>query len=451
MPCGEALSEPVLTELGDALTFCKTAVSEKKMQTDAKNPDLNIKVIRIVPYLQIILPCKSLSVKTKSYKVRGQLTAKNSPLPKLVQISRIVNIDYIDTTIDMAKGKVSRMSTDKHRLLLPMASRLVNMTLLLALVALVALGVFIMYMPGKSLNQWVIPEDDNELLTERKQRLKGHVNFLAQSIGERSSSVPGSLDASLDYLESYLKENDLNYERKSFGPQNRYANLEVTLAGQSSSEKILVVGAHYDSAVGTPGANDNASGVALLLELARDLKDLKLEQEIRLVFFVNEEPPYFKTPLMGSKVYAENLRQESKEVSCMISLETLGYYSDQKGSQRYPAPLNLFYPSTGNFVAVVGNLRSASTIRKTVSIMRQQSIMPVQGGAFPEFLPGISWSDHWSFWQAGYCGLMLTDTAPFRFPFYHTSRDLPEAIDFMRLSLLSKILPVVVSTLTKST
>jgi len=342
------------------------------------------------------------------------------------------------------------MSTEKHQHFSPKGSKIARMTLLLALTALAALGAFIMYMPGRSLSYWVIPEDLNDSLTERKERLRNHVKTLAISIGERSSSTPGSLDASLDYLESYLQRHGLAFARQSFGPENRYANLEVTIAGQSSAEKTLIVGAHYDSAVGSPGANDNASGVALLLELARDLKDLRLEQDLRLVFFANEEPPYFKTPLMGSKVYADMLRQKSKEISCMISLETLGYYSDRKGSQRYPVPLNLFYPSTGNFVAVVGNLSSASTVRKTVSIMRQHSIMPVQGGAFPEFIPGISWSDHWSFWQAGFCGLMLTDTALFRFPFYHTSEDLPETLDYLRLSLLSEMLPDLISSLAKS-
>jgi len=190
-----------------------------------------------------------------------------------------------------------------------------------------------------------------------------------------------------------------------------------------------VVGAHYDSVIGSPGANDNATGVAVLLEMSRVLKQEAPLRTVRFVAFVNEEPPYFLTELMGSREHARRARQRGEDIQAMFSLETLGYYSNDPGSQKYPLPLGAFYPRTGNFLGVVGKLSSR---RLVVDFLRQfmsVSDFPVEGIATFEWIPGINWSDHWSFWKEGYPALMLTDTAPYRYPEYHASRDLPENLN----------------------
>jgi Zn-dependent M28 family amino/carboxypeptidase len=194
----------------------------------------------------------------------------------------------------------------------------------------------------------------------------------------------------------------------------------------------VVIGAHYDTVRGSPGANDNASGVAALLELARLLKEFRPKREIRLVAFVNEEQPFFATEGMGSWRYAKRCASRGESVSAMLSLETIGYYSDQPGSQHYPFPFGLFYPSRGNFIAFVGNLRSGMLVRKVVESFRRNADFPSEAVAAPGWMTGIGWSDHWAFWKEGYPALMVTDTALFRYAEYHTSADTHEVVDVER-------------------
>jgi Zn-dependent M28 family amino/carboxypeptidase len=215
-------------------------------------------------------------------------------------------------------------------------------------------------------------------------------------------------------------------------------NIEVVIepAAAVAATKTLVVGAHYDSYFHAPGANDNGTGVAGVLELARLLSDLRGRSalSIRLVLFVNEEPPYFKTEYMGSLVYARRLKGSGDAVLGMFALETLGFYSDVEHSQRYPPPLGLLYPTTGNFVAFVGLISSRAFLRETVASFRALAAFPSVGGTAPGFIPGIDWSDHWSFEQVGIPALMITDTAPFRYPHYHTAADSPDKVDYDRLA-----------------
>lgn len=312
------------------------------------------------------------------------------------------------------------------------------------LLAAVFFLIYVLYMPGSSLEYWDLPSEKlaSESFIERKTRLTTHVSDLSEQIGERNYFVADSLTKTLAYLEGYLDSNGVKHTRHSFGESRSFSNLELVYpATIPGSGKTLVIGAHFDTAKGTAGANDNASGVALLLELARDLINFKERAlELRLVFFTNEEPPFFQGPEMGSNVYAQKLQRDGVQVECMLSLETLGYYSDLDNSQRYPFPLSLFYPHRGNFIGVVGDLNSAAQARNIVGKLRALKVAPIQGGAFPRVLPGISWSDHWSFWQTGNCGIMLTDTAPFRYPYYHTNADRVDKLDFDRLTLLSMML-----------
>src|SRR5690606_24455686 len=178
-------------------------------------------------------------------------------------------------------------------------------------------------------------------------------------------------------------------------------NIEAELTGETQPEQIVIVGAHYDTAPGTPGANDNASGVAALLALARRFAHSRPEKTLRFVAFTNEEPPYFQTPSWGAWVYARRCRQRGEKLVAMLSLETIGYYTDEPNSQQYPAPFGAFYPSEGNFIGVIGNVGSRRLVQQVVEILRQQAAFPCEGGAIPAEVPGVGWSDDWSCWQEG--------------------------------------------------
>jgi Zn-dependent M28 family amino/carboxypeptidase len=212
-------------------------------------------------------------------------------------------------------------------------------------------------------------------------------------------------------------------------------NVEATLLGTRTPEKIVVVGAHYDSAPGTPGADDNASGVAALLELARVFAQHPQPRTIRFVAFTGEEPPTFQTDEMGSLLYARLCKSRGDDVVAMLSLESIGYFH---GDQQYPAPFSLLYPSEGTFVGFVGNVGSRSETRKVVSAFRRNTAFPSEGLAAPSFIPGIGWSDQWSFWEEGYPGVMATDTAVFRNPNYHRSTDLPDTLDYASLARVTR-------------
>jgi len=248
---------------------------------------------------------------------------------------------------------------------------------------------------------------------------------------------PEALERAAAYLEGRLRALHYSVQPQVFaagGQQVR--NLEVVIEPANAAAQTLVVGAHYDSFGDAPGANDNASGAAAVLELARQLADLRglAAIRIRLVLFVNEEPPFFQTDLMGSLVYARRLSQSGETVRGMLSLETIGYYSDAPGSQHYPFPLDLRYPDIGNFIAFAGTLSSRSFVRGTVGAFRDTAHFPSEGGTAPALLQGIDWSDHWSFGEVGIPALMVTDTAPFRYPHYHAVADTPDKLDYERLA-----------------
>ncbi len=196
----------------------------------------------------------------------------------------------------------------------------------------------------------------------------------------------------------------------------------------------MVVGAHYDALPGTPGADDNASGVAAMLALAGFLADEEHLRTLRLVAFVNEEPPFFHNGMMGSEVHARRSREGGDDIVAMLSLETIGYYDDDDDTQRYPPPLSAFYPSRGNFIAFVGNLGSMALNRAAVTSFRAHSDFPAESASLPGWIQGVGWSDHRSFWRSGYPGVMVTDTAPFRNPHYHQATDTPGKLDFGRFA-----------------
>jgi Zn-dependent M28 family amino/carboxypeptidase len=284
-------------------------------------------------------------------------------------------------------------------------------------------------MPGTSWSGALPPPTPRH--AETAARLKRDVEKLAGEIGERNLYKATRLAMAAEYIESRFKEAGYSPARQEFetrmGPCR---NIEVALPGTARPGEIIVVGAHYDSVFGCPAANDNGTGTAALLALADAFEGTAHARTIRFVAFPNEEPPFWGTAEMGSRVYAKRCRERGENIVAMVSLETIGFYSDKDGSQKYPFPMGLFYPSRGDFVAFVGNLGSRSLVRGMIDSFRVHAQFPSQGAALPGWLPGVGWSDHQSFWLEGYPGVMVTDTAPFRYPHYHSTEDTPDKVDY---------------------
>ena len=300
----------------------------------------------------------------------------------------------------------------------------------LLIVLPVSLYFFMISMPGKSHAGPLPPLGPEQ--AELAAALRRHVAELAEKIGERNTVRYAALKKAADYVERELSAAG-PVSRQSYPASGRTCdNLEVEIRGATSPGEIVVVGGHYDSVIGCPGANDNATGAAGVLALARSLAKTAPARTLRFVAFVNEEPPHFQTDEMGSRVYAKRCRERGENVVAMLSLETIGYYSDEDGSQKYPPPLGLFYPSKGNFIAFVGNVGSRALVRRCLELFRERAAFPSEGAAVPSFLPGVGWSDHESFWTYDYPAVMVTDTAPFRYPHYHLEGDTPEKVDFER-------------------
>ncbi len=282
-------------------------------------------------------------------------------------------------------------------------------------------------------------------------RLQAHVEKLAGQIGERNLWKYQRLEAAADYIEGIFRASGYEVKKQKITLEGKDTwNLEVQIKGASFPEEIVVIGAHYDSVMGSPGANDNASGVAALLELARAFSNTRPQRTLRFVAFVNEEPPLYRTQYMGSRVYARHSRKLKEKIVGMISLETIGYYTEAKDSQAFPFPLlRFFYPTTGNFITFVTNFPSRSLLHQSLSAFRRRSDFPAEGLVAPGWLIGVDWSDHWSFWKAGYRAIMITDTAPFRYPHYHDSRDTPDRLNYSEMTRVVAGLIGVVEELTR--
>ena len=262
-------------------------------------------------------------------------------------------------------------------------------------------------------------------------RLRTHVTRLAGEIGERNVFRENALHAAADYIRAEWMAQGYKVSSQSYTVEGVPSeNLEVTVPGKSKPGEIILIGAHYDTVHGSPGANDNASGVAALLEISRKFTRLAPACSVRFVAFVNEEPPFFFWGKMGSMIYAKAARVRGDNIRFMVSLEMLGYYSDQPGSQSYPPLLRFFYPDRANFIAFVSNFKSRHALRQLVDAFRSRSDFPAESLATFEFVPGVSWSDHLSFWREDYLALMVTDTAFNRYAYYHTALDTPEKLNY---------------------
>jgi len=306
---------------------------------------------------------------------------------------------------------------------------------------LLFLGVFAMI--RSEMKKPDVPLDPNEqvrleaaTLNRRpvsRDDLKRDLRTLTETIGERHLGKPEKLEQAAIWIESTLGGGNIGYSigRNIYEVDGKTVrNLEATLPGKSRRDEIIVVGAHYDTVPGTPGANDNGTGVVTLLALARAFAGEQQDRTVRFVAFVNEEPPYFQTKNMGSHVYARRCKERNEKIVGMIALETIGYFSNAEGSQKVPPGLEGSFPNKGNFLAFVGNEDSKYLADNCRIAFTNASGIPAIAGGFPVDVPGVGWSDHWSFWQEGYPAVMVTDTSPYRYPHYHKASDTMEKIDF---------------------
>jgi Zn-dependent M28 family amino/carboxypeptidase len=276
-------------------------------------------------------------------------------------------------------------------------------------------------------------------LHELTERLRTHVDRLAGLIGPRHPGKPVALDAAATYVEREFQKLGQTVERQSYvADGERVSNLVVERRGSRSPRQIVVLGAHYDTVPETPGADDNASAVAVLIETARLLGPEKFRRTVRYVAFTCEEPPHFHLDTMGSQVYARDCRQRNEHIVGMLCLEMVGFYTTAAGSQQIPPMIPKIlrwpFPRLGNFLAAVGNPRSWRLVWSFRRGFKKASRFPLFSIVLPERIHDIRRSDNSSFWDQGYPALMLTDTSYLRNPHYHQTTDTPETLDYDRMA-----------------
>jgi Zn-dependent M28 family amino/carboxypeptidase len=272
--------------------------------------------------------------------------------------------------------------------------------------------------------------------------------MLSVTFFPRDEQDPENLAWAARYIGDQFEKAGARVSRQSFDARGATFGNVIATVGPATRER-LVVGAHYDVEGRRPGADDNASGVAGLLELAGMLRTAPPRMRVDLVAYALEEPPYFNTSAMGSAVHAESLRRDGIPLRAMIALEMIGYFQDAPRTQTFPFPaLAWLYPSTGNFVAVVGNLGQIGLVRRVKGTMRAAGPLPVYSINAPRLVPGIDFSDHLNYWAAGYPAVMISDTAFYRNPNYHTARDTPDTLDYRRMAEVVRGVYAVVRVLT---
>ena len=311
----------------------------------------------------------------------------------------------------------------------------------LAVIVLIAVLVFVVRRRGVTQSA-IAPAD---LVPE----LRRDVEKLCAA-GPRNTFERENLAASAGFIASELAAAGYRVERQTWTvdqDQTEASNIIVELHGTTRPEEIIVIGAHYDSVDESPGADDNASGTAVLLAIARRLAHEKPSRTLRFVAFANEEPPHFQSEDMGSLRYARRCHERGETIAGMISIESVGYYTDAARSQQYPQPLAALYPSTGNFAGFVGNIASRALVMRSLRAFRDATPFPAEGAVLPELIQEIGWSDQWAFWQFGWPAIMVTDTAPYRNPNYHTVTDTPETLDYERMAAVTQGLVAVVKSL----
>jgi len=282
------------------------------------------------------------------------------------------------------------------------------------LMVLAVVGYLVMIrMPGQSYRGELAALDSAQ--RQYQTQLQRDLAILAGDIGERNVFIHTALEKASAFLQDELKQAGFTPDLQQYEIMGTtVANIEVEIKGVTHPKEIVVIGAHYDSVAGSPGANDNGTGSVSVLALARAFANSTPARTLRFLLFVNEEPPFFMKEGMGSLAYARRCRERKEDIVAMVSLETMGHFDDRKGSQKYPVPFSLFYPSSGNFIAFVGNTGSRDLVRRSIQTFRMRARFPSEGIAT--------------------FGFMVTDTAPFRYPHYHQMTDVPDQVDYARLA-----------------
>jgi len=274
-------------------------------------------------------------------------------------------------------------------------------------------------------------------LSKIQEELESDLAFI-QGLGPRNSMSDKNYTQLLKceaWIEQRWKSQGYAVKKQTFSFDGReYSNLELEIRGRVSPSEIIIISAQYDTLPDSPGANNNGSGMAILFQLSHLLKMHTPDRTLRLLNFVNEEDPFFGTEKMGSFQYAKRCRQQEEDIHVMLSLDAMGIYKNEPGSQKLPFPFCIFYPDRGNFLAFIGNLRSRKYMLEVSRGFKKGSSFPIQVGVVPEWVKAADWSDHRSFWQFGYPGIMVTDTGGFRSPYHATKEDTMEKLNFEAMS-----------------
>lgn len=263
--------------------------------------------------------------------------------------------------------------------------------------------------------------------------LEKHVRTISEDFFPRDFRAVKNLERCADYLRAEFEKTGARVRFQEYSAEGRTYRNVIARFGESD-ENLIVVGAHYDACGDTPGADDNASGVAGLIALASLLQKHPIGQNIELVAYCLEEPPFFRTPFMGSAVHARSLLEKKADVRGVIVLEMIGCFSDALWSQDFPVPLlRLFYPSRGNMIVIVGSLGQRPFVRELKRKMKGSTDLPVYSLNAPAALPGVDFSDHLNYWDCGLNAAMVTDTAFYRNRNYHSPGDTWDRLDYRRM------------------
>lgn len=321
-----------------------------------------------------------------------------------------------------------------------------QLTILLCIIGTIAFVFSCVVMPGNSLSASLPQLDQTQ--QDAVLNMKADVWELAEEIGERHFTEPKAYNQAADYISGAFKRNGLVPYEEQFGDKLQYRNIIAEHYGSTMADDVIVVGAHYDTVWLSPGADDNASGVAAMLEIARQIKLKQLKRTVRFIAFANEENPHFLRDSMGSLFHARRAYERNENIKGMISLEMLGFYSEDAGSQSYPKPFSWFYPDKANFIAFVSDFNSRHLLRDSIAVFRSMKLFPSEGLTSPVVLvPDVRRSDQAAFWRYGYSAFMVTDTAGFRNFAYHSVGDVPDSLNYEYMARITTGLVAVIEAL----
>ncbi|MEN8145716.1 MAG: M28 family peptidase [Gemmatimonadota bacterium] len=313
--------------------------------------------------------------------------------------------------------------------------------ILLALAVVVLLGGFSFWYVMGCEGRWDGRPLEDSVSAEAaalEQALLDDVSFLSRTLGPRNALHKAALDEAAQWIEARWKTQGYRVDRHSFDWEGQeFVNLGIEIPGDRHPSEIVLLSAQYDTHPDSPGANNNASGMAVLLALSELLQGQRLDRTLRLVAFTNQSPPFSETPAMGSLRYAENAREAGEDIRVMLSMDAIGYYKQEPGTQNLPWPFALFYPDRGNFLAFIGDLRTRARVVEATRGFKKASYFPIEAAAVPRWVKGARWSDHGSFWDYGYPAIQVTDTGPFRSPYHRSSKDTLEKLDFRALARIT--------------